>query len=120
MSSDKQNSNQDDEASPLEIDISTLASLIASTTIITTNGDGTGDSGAEEPTDELGIEELKELTNRIEAANNIADGVEDRLNEILEHLDGLLCSLETNGEAKENRVAKDTGTHSTHDRSDNP
>ena len=119
MSSDKQTSDKHDETSPLGIDISTLASLIASTAVTTTtNGDGTGDSNAvaEEPTDELGTEELKELMNRIEAANNIADGVEDRLNGILEYLDGLLCSLETKGEGKENCGPKDTGTH---DRSDN-
>lgn len=119
MSSDKQTSSQHDGTSLLEIDISTLASLVASTTVTTTtNGNGAGDLGAtaEEPIDELGIEELEELVNRIEAANSIADGVEDKLNGILKHLDGLLFSLERKEEGKKNRDSKDSGAH---DRSDN-
>jgi hypothetical protein len=111
MSSDKHTSNERNEASSLEIDISTLASLIASTTTIsTTNGARTSDHGAvaEEETDELGMEEVEELMNRIEAANGIADGVEDKLNGILEHLDGLLSSLEAKGETKENDGSKNS------------
>jgi hypothetical protein len=109
MSSDKQTSNQSDGKSSLEIDISTLASLIASTTTTsTTNGARTDDPGtvAEEETDELGMEEVEELMSRLEAANGIADGVEDKLNGILEHLDGLLSSLEAKGETKENDGSK--------------
>ena len=104
MSSDKQTSNQSDEKSSLEIDISTLASLIASTTMTsTTNGARTKDPGtvAEEEADGLGMEEVEELMSRLEAANGIAEGVEDKLNGILEHLDGLLNSLEAKGETKE-------------------
>jgi hypothetical protein len=104
MSSDKQ-TNQHNEASSLETDISTPASLVASTTVTTTaNGDRAGEpetvDGGE--ADELGVEEVEELMRRIEAANSIADGVESKLDGILEHLDGLLGSLETRGEGKEN------------------
>ena len=101
MSSDKKTSDQPDKTS-LEIDISMLASLIASTTT-TTNGGKTVDPDTVEGEniEELGVDEVEELIRRLEAADGIANGVEDKLNGILEHLDGLLSSLETTGEKKE-------------------
>lgn len=103
MSSDDQATNQPDQTSSLETDISALASLIASTTT-TTNGDKTGNPETVDgdDTEELGAEDVEELIRRLEAANGIADGVEDKLDGILEHLDGLLSSLEATGEAKGN------------------
>lgn len=99
MSSDKQaSSNQHNEPSSLEVDIATLASLVASTT------DANGDSAAEPEIvdgEELGMEEVEELIHRIEAANGIADGMEGKLDGILKHLDGLLSSLEATGETKD-------------------
>jgi len=102
MSSDKKTSDQPDKSSPLEIDISMLASLIASTAT-TTNGGKTDDPELVEgeKIEELGVEEVEELIRRLEAADGIANGVEDKLNGILEHLDGLLSSLEATGEKKE-------------------
>jgi len=103
MSSDKKTSDQPNESSSPEIDIPMLASLIASTTI-TTNSDKTGDSETAEgeEVEELGVNEAEELLRRLEAVNGIAIGVEDKLNQILEQLDGLLSSLEETGEKKEN------------------
>lgn len=102
MSSDKKTSDQPNESSSPEIDISVLASLIASTTI-TTNGEKTGDSGTAEgeEVEELGANEAEELLRRLEAVNGIAIGVEDKLNQILEQLDGLLSSLEETGEKRQ-------------------
>lgn len=103
MSSDEKTPDQPNKSSSLESDISTLASLIA-TTKITANGDKTNDPETVEgvETEELGMEEVEELMRRLEAANGIAEGVEDKLDGILEHLDGLLNSLEASGERKEN------------------
>jgi len=102
MSSDKKTPEQPNQTPSLEADISTLASLIASTTTATTNGDRTDDPEAVDggKIEELGVEEVEELIRRIEAANGIADGVEDKLDGILEHLDGLLSSLGTKGETE--------------------
>lgn len=99
MPSDKKPS---DEPTSLETDVARLASLIASTTP-TTNGGKTGDTQTVqgEEVEELGAEEVEELIRRLEAANGIADGVENKLDEILKHLDGLLGSLESPGEKKE-------------------
>jgi hypothetical protein len=103
MSSDDRSPNQPNQTSSLETNISTLASLIASTTTTTANGDGTGDPGAaDRETGELVVEDVEELLRRLEAADGIADGVEGKLDGILEHLDGLLSSLETTGATKEN------------------
>lgn len=109
MSSDEQSSNQRTQASSLDVDISTLASLINPTATKANNGQ-TGDHeiADEEQIDELGTEELEELMDRINAANDLANGVEDKLDGILEHLDGLLGSLEAKGEAKEKSSSKDT------------
>lgn len=107
MSSDKKTLDQPNESSSLDIEISTLASLIASTAITTasttTNGDRTSDPGTVEgeEVEEPGVEEVEELIRRLEAASGIADGVENKLDGILEHLDGLLNSLEANKETKE-------------------
>ena len=103
MSSDKKTSDQPNKPSSLEGEISALASLIALTKT-TTNGNKTGDpeTAQGEEIEELGAEEVDELIRRLEAANGIADGVEDKLNGILEHLDGLLSSLEATEEKKEN------------------
>jgi len=102
MSSDKKTSDQPNESSSSEIDISVLASLIASTTI-TSNGDKTGDSRTAEgeEVEELGANEAEELLRRLEAVTGIAVGVEDKLNQILKQLDGLLSSLEEIGEKKQ-------------------
>ena len=107
MSSDNQTTNQSNQTSSLETDISKLASLIATTTVTTTattNGDGTGDPEAAdgEDSEELGVEDVEELIKRLEAANGIAGDVEDELDGILAHLDGLLGSLEATRETKEN------------------
>lgn len=107
MSSDNQTTNQSNQTSSLETDISKLASLIATTTVTTTattNGDGTGDPEAAdgEDSEELGVEDVEELIQRLEAANGIAGDVEDKLDGILAHLDGLLGSLEATRETKEN------------------
>lgn len=99
MSSDKKTPDGPNKASSLETDVSTLASLIASTA---TNGDRTNDpETVEGEVEELGVEEVEELIRRLEAADGIADGVENKLDGILEHLDGLLKSLEANKEAKD-------------------
>jgi hypothetical protein len=101
MSSDKQTPNQSNEPSSLETDIAALTSLVASTSVVSnTNGDGTVEPETVDE-EELGMEEVEKLIRRIEAANDIADGVEDKLDGILQHLDGLLNSLEATGEAKE-------------------
>ena len=100
MSSDKQTPDQPTQTSSLETDISTLASLIGSTTAATTNGDP--ETHGEEEIGELGADDVEELIRRLEAANGIADGVEDKLDGILAHLDGLLDSLEATEEVKEN------------------
>ena len=79
--------------------------LIASiVTAATTNGDRAGDPGAFDGYDigELGVEDVEELIHRLEATNSVAGGTEDKLNGILQHLDGLLNSLETTREMKEN------------------
>ena len=100
MSSDKQTPNRRNEPSSLESDIAALASIIASTSKATNaNGDGAVEPEIADAA-ELGTE-VEELIRRIEAANGIADGVEDKLDGILAHLDGLLNSLEERGEAKE-------------------
>lgn len=105
MPSDKKSS---DEPSSLETDISALASVIASTAH-TTNGGKTGDPQTVEgeEADELRAEEVEELIRRLEAANGIADGVENKLDDILKHLDGLLGSLELPGERKETSGSTD-------------
>lgn len=101
MSSDKQTPNQRKELSSPETNIATLASLITSTSKTTnTNGEGTAEPETVDG-EELGMEEVEELIRRIEAANGIADGVEDKLDGILAHLDGLLSSLEATGGTKE-------------------
>ena len=103
-------SDEPNKPTSLETDISTLTSLITSTTP-TTNGGRTGDPQTVEgeEAEELGAEEVEELIRRLEAANGIADGVENKLDEILKHLDGLLGSLESPGEKKED--SGPTGPH---------
>ena len=96
MSSGDQTTNQSNQTSSLETDISTLASLIASiATAATTNGDRTGDPGAFGGDDigEFGAEDVKELIHRLEVANCIAGGVGDKLDGILQRHDGLLNSF---------------------------
>ena len=94
MSSDKKTPNQTNGIPSLESDISRLTSLLASTSpTSTTNGNETDNpETVDREIDELGTEEVEELIRRMEAANDIADGVENKLDGILEHLDELLSS----------------------------
>ena len=111
MSSDKKTPNQTNGIPSLESDISRLTSLLASTSqTSTTNGNETDNPETVDrgEIDELGTEEVEELIRRMEAANDIADGVENKLDGILEHLDGLLSSLGAEGEVKENNSPTDS------------
>ena len=58
-------------------------------------GDRAGDPGAFDGDDigELGAEDVKELIHRLEVANGIAGGVEDKSDGILQRHDGLLNSF---------------------------
>ena len=111
MSSDKKTPNQTNGIPSLESDISRLTSLLASTSpTSTTNGNETDNPETADrgEIDELGTEEVEELIRRMEAANDIADGVENKLDGILEHLDGLLSSLGAEREVKENHCPTDS------------
>ena len=82
-------STQASDTSSLQTNIALLASLLSA--------DGNED------VDDANI---SELLRRLDTANGVASGVESRLDEILNNLDGLLGTLET-------EAAKDTAERET-------
>ncbi|PSS02361.1 hypothetical protein PHLCEN_2v4054 [Hermanssonia centrifuga] len=62
-----------------------------------------------EPGDSLDEPDIEELLRRLESADGIARGVEDRLDDVIGNLDGLLESLES-GLGEEKAVVVDPKT----------